>query len=82
MDYIKYKNILKETVGNNTKVIEAEILHAVKEEMVMKLVDVVFRRTNWECQIRLIYQPLNVGAENIGNGLEWHNSRREKKSMT
>jgi len=45
LKYIKEDHILAEKIGTS-KVIKAEIIHAVREEMAQKLVDVVFRRTD------------------------------------
>ena len=79
----KYEEVLKyikedSTFGDkidDTSTIKAEVIHAVREEMAVKLADVVFRRTELGTGE---YPPVNtirVCAEIMGNELGWNKDK-------
>ena len=83
----KYKDILKyikEDVNLGDKIgdsstIKAEIIHAVREEMAVKLSDVVFRRTELGTGE---YPPkcmIQVCAEIMGDELKWNKERKRQE---
>lgn len=78
LNYIKEDKNLSITL-NNTNVLRAEIVHAAREEMVQKLSDVVFRRTN-------LGTAGNPGSESIiecaglvGRELGWDDERIKRE---
>ena len=81
----KYKDILKyikEDVNLGDKIgdsstIKAEIIHAVREEMAVKLSDVVFRRTELGTGE---YPPkcmIQVCADIMGDELKWGEEKKQ-----
>lgn len=64
-------------VISNSKVIQAEVIHAVREEMAEKLVDVVLRRTELGTLGYPGDQPLRICAQLMANELGWNTSRIE-----
>lgn len=79
----EYKAVLKyldenpewaESVGESL-VIKAEIIHAVREEMVMKLGDVVFRRTDLGSGSHPGEFALKVSADLTASELGWNENR-------
>jgi glycerol-3-phosphate dehydrogenase len=61
----------------NSKVIQAEVIHAVREEMAEKLVDVVFRRTELGTLGYPGDKPLRICAQLMADELGWSKSRLE-----
>ena len=79
----QFKEILKymnenpdwmKPLGNST-VLEAEIIHAVREEMAQKLTDVVFRRTDLGSGGYRDERALKRSAELVANELGWNEKR-------
>jgi glycerol-3-phosphate dehydrogenase len=52
-------------------VLKAEVVHAAREEMAMKLADVVFRRTDLGSGGRPLEEGLTACAEIMGKELHW-----------
>jgi glycerol-3-phosphate dehydrogenase len=69
---------LAETVGG-TSVIKAEVVHAVREEMALKLADVVLRRTDMGNAGYPGRAALNQCAELMGRELRWDAGRVESE---
>ncbi len=83
-EYHRVLNYLKEdsTWGeplSNSKVIRAEVIHAVREEMAQKLGDVVLRRTDLGTGAYPGAPALNTCAELMASELGWNKRRTEKE---
>lgn len=70
LKYIQEDSSWAETVGD-TLTIKAEIIHAVREEMAIKLGDVIFRRTDMGTGKYPNENTIQVSAEIMGNELGW-----------
>lgn len=80
LKYCSEDPTLADAIGNST-VIKAEIIHAVREEMALKLEDVVFRRTDLGTGISPGAQALEACADVMGTELGWGKDRvREEVS--
>jgi len=66
------------TVGKS-KVIGAEVIHAVREEMAQKLVDVVFRRTDLGTGGFPGEDAINACAELVALEMGWNNDRIQRE---
>jgi len=73
--------VLLETVGSST-VVKAEVVHAVREEMAMRLADVVFRRTDLATGGHPGQEAIRVCAETMGAELGWTAARRGNEIQT
>ena len=71
LKYIKEYTSLADTIGN-TLTIKAEIIHAVQEEMAIKLGDVIFRRTDIGTGEFPSVDTVRASAETMGNELGWN----------
>lgn len=69
---------LARTVGDST-VISAEVIHAVREEAVVKLADVVFRRTDLGTGANPGDAALETCAELMARELGWSEGRRRQE---
>ena len=83
----KYKNVLKyvdenmkwaHPIGDST-VIKAEVIHSIREEMAMKLVDVVFRRTDFGTSGNFKEESIYIIAQLMESELEWNKNRAENE---
>ena len=83
----KYKNVLKyvdenmkwaHPIGDST-VIKAEVIHSIREEMAMKLVDVVFRRTDFGTAGNFKEESIYIIAQLMESELEWNKNRAENE---
>jgi len=82
-----YSNVLKYTVGNPfgrltlgpSVVVGAEVIHAVREEMAVKLADVVFRRTNLGTGSFPGEQALVAAADLMAVELAWDQRKKEEE---
>src|SRR4030067_1974497 len=83
----KYKNVLKyvdenmkwaHPIGDST-VIKAEVIHSIREEMAMKLVDVVFRRTDFGTSGSFNEESILLFAQLMESELEWNKNRAENE---
>ena len=63
----------------NSKVLKAEIVHAVREEMALKLADVVFRRTDLATGVHPGEEALKVCATLMARELGWDSGRIERE---
>ncbi|NEP34882.1 MULTISPECIES: glycerol-3-phosphate dehydrogenase/oxidase [unclassified Moorena] len=61
----------------NSDVIQAEVIHGVREEMAEKLVDVVFRRTDLGSAGYLGDEPLRLCAQLMARELGWNEAYTE-----
>ena len=61
----------------NSQVTQAEVIHAIREEMAEKLADVVFRRTDLGTLGYPGHKPLRVCAELMSRELDWDRERTE-----
>lgn len=78
LKYVDEEPALGETVGQS-KVIKAEIVHAVREEMAQKLADVVFRRTDLGTAEYPGGSAVQTCANLMVREMGWDNSRVEKE---
>jgi glycerol-3-phosphate dehydrogenase len=82
-----YPEVLKHAGDNaplfmaigNSKVLKAEIVHAVREEMALKLADVVFRRTDLATGGHPGEEALRVCASLMARELGWDSGRIERE---
>jgi glycerol-3-phosphate dehydrogenase len=83
----EYVNVLKythsspelgETIGQ-TETIKAQVVHAVREEMAVKLGDVLFRRTDIASGGWPGDAPVKICAEVMGAELGWDRARTQKE---
>jgi glycerol-3-phosphate dehydrogenase len=79
LHHIRQDPRLGESLASSKPVIKAEVLHAVQEEMGVKLADIVMRRT----ELGLLGNPedeaLRTCAELVAAELGWDASRRQKE---
>jgi glycerol-3-phosphate dehydrogenase len=61
----------------NSKVMKAEVVHAVKEEMARTMSDVVFRRTDLSTGSNPGPEALAACSDIMASMLNWDSSRRE-----
>lgn len=67
-----------ETLGTS-KVLKAEVIHAVRKEMAQKLVDVVFRRTDLGAAGYPGEDALKASAYLMASEMDWDNERVKKE---
>ena len=65
-------------IGDST-VIKAEVIHSIREEMAMKLVDVVFRRTDFGTAGNFKEESIYIIAQLMESELEWNKNRAENE---
>jgi glycerol-3-phosphate dehydrogenase len=78
-----YEDVLKYAANDpslgqeieTTDVIRAEVIHAVREEMAVKLQDVVFRRTELGTGESPGQRALKISAQLMANELGWHQQK-------
>ena len=78
-----YSNVLKYRKNTNEagqapdfcSMINAEVLHGIREEMAQKLVDIVFRRTTLALPGRLTEGSLKISAALMAQELGWNEER-------
>jgi glycerol-3-phosphate dehydrogenase len=78
LGYINEKTEWSDTLGAS-KVIKAEVVHAVREEMAQKLVDVVFRRTDLGTAGHPGEEAIEACANLMASEMNWNKSQREKE---
>jgi len=78
LKYTKEDPLWTETFENST-VLKAEVVHAVREEMAQKLEDVVFRRTDLGTAINPGEITLQSCAELMAKELKWGKARQKKE---
>ena len=78
IDLIAEKPELKESL-NNSHVIKAEIINAVRNEMALRLADVVFRRTDLGTAGDISDKAVRECANIMAHELNWSNSRIENE---
>ena len=69
---------LAETIGTS-RVLKAEIVHAVREEMALKLADVVFRRTDLGTGAHPGEEALRVCSDLMASELRWDSGRTQNE---
>jgi glycerol-3-phosphate dehydrogenase len=74
LKYVEHKPQLAQTLGIST-VIKAEVIHAIREEMALRLADVVFRRTDLGTAGHPGSAALMTCAELMGSELGWDQTR-------
>ena len=80
LKYTEEDPSLAEPVGN-TSTIKAEVIHAVREEMAVKLGDVIFRRTDLGTGEYPEEKDIRVCATLMGRELGWDEVRTESEIM-
>lgn len=78
LKYVREDADLGETFAG-THVLKAEVVHAVREEMAVKLSDVVFRRTDLGTGGRPPEESLAACADVMAREMNWDVVRREKE---
>jgi glycerol-3-phosphate dehydrogenase len=80
-EVLKYADELPELAQKvgNSKVIKAEVVHAVRDEMAQKLSDVVFRRTDLGTAGHPGEEALQACAALTARELEWDQGRLERE---
>jgi len=78
LKYIKEDYILAEKIGTS-KTIKAEVIHAVREEMAQKLVDVVFRRTDLGAADYPGEDAIKACAELMASEMGWNDDRVQRE---
>jgi glycerol-3-phosphate dehydrogenase len=76
INYINDNKTLAETIGRS-KVLKAEVVHAVREEMAQKLADVVFRRTDLGTAGHPGEDALQTCATLMSAEMGWENGKTE-----
>ncbi len=79
LDFGKTVPALLETLGPDTSVIGAEIIHAIRHEMAVTLPDVVFRRTDLGSAGLPAPATLQRCADIMANECGWNVSRRNEE---
>lgn len=79
LKYIDQKPALGQTLSDSTSILKAEVIHAVKEEMALKLSDVVFRRTELGTAGNPGLDSLNKCASLMARELGWDRHKIEKE---
>lgn len=77
LKYVDQEPVLGQTLSDSTSVLKAEVIHAVKEEMALKLSDVVFRRTELGTAGSPGSDTLNECASVMAQELGWDKERKE-----
>jgi glycerol-3-phosphate dehydrogenase len=75
MNYIDYNRKWGEVISNNLPIIKAQILHAIRNEMALKLSDVVFRRTGLGTLGNPGEQSLEICSKIMAEELAWDDAR-------
>jgi glycerol-3-phosphate dehydrogenase len=78
LKYIKEDHVLAEKVGTS-KTIKAEVIHAVREEMAQKLVDIVFRRADLGTACYPGDDAIKACAELMALEMGWNNDRVQRE---
>jgi len=78
LKYIDEEPAWRETIGSSN-VLKAEVVHAVREEMALKLVDVVFRRTELGTAGHPGQDAIRSCADVMASELNWNSSRKENE---
>lgn len=68
-----------ESSPDPSRLLRAEVLHAVHEEMAQKVSDVVLRRTEWGSAGYPGSLVIKTCAEVMGEALQWSSTRREQE---
>lgn len=76
LKYIKEDVNLGDKIGDSST-IKAEIIHAVREEMAVRLSDVVFRRTELGTGEYPPKHTIQICAEIMGAELKWHEDKKK-----
>ena len=76
--HLRSDTSLAETVGNSS-ILRAEVAHAVRDEMAIRLEDVVFRRTDLATGRRPTNEELSVCARIMAQELDWNDERVEEE---
>ncbi len=79
LDYGKNEPVLLDTLGPDTSVIGAEIIHAVRNEMAVTLPDAVFRRTDLGSAGLPGLATLKRCADIMASECGWTGSRRDQE---
>ena len=79
LDYVDKKPSLNQKFNSCSNVIKAEVVHAVKEEMALKLVDVVLRRTELGSANNPGDKALTECAELMAEELNWDKKRLQQE---
>ncbi len=75
LDYARIDPTLAEPIDRGSVTIKAQVLHAVREEMALRLADVVYRRTGLGTGACLSDRAVHVVAEIMGAELGWDSRR-------
>ena len=78
LKYVDENPVWANTLGNST-ILEAEVIHAVREEMAQKLADVVFRRTDLCTGGYSDKETLQKSAELAARELGWSDERLQQE---
>ena len=78
LKYIKEDHVLAETM-EKSKILKAEIIHAVREEMAQKLVDIVFRRTDLGTACYPGDDAIKTCAELMASEMGWNDDRVQRE---
>lgn len=79
LQYIDEHSILGKTVPGSHEVLTAEIVHSIREEMALKLKDVVFRRTDLGSGSNPGDAALNTCAKMMAKELGWDKTRMKQE---
>lgn len=79
MAHIKENNELAETICKKAPTIKAQVIHAVKQEMAMRLSDVIFRRTGLGTLGNPGDDALNTIASLMARELGWDKGRKNQE---
>lgn len=79
LSYLDRNHNWGETVNANLPIIKAQVIHAVREEMALKLTDVVFRRTGLGTLGNPGEGPLQSCASIMADELGWDAQRTERE---
>ena len=78
-EYRQFQNCSWSTIDSGLPVTEAEVIHAVREEMALTLLDVIQRRTELGAAGLPSMNTLQKCAELMGRELGWTMERREQE---
>jgi glycerol-3-phosphate dehydrogenase len=79
VNYLHENIELGEAISVETQVLKAEVLYAIREEMALKLVDVVFRRTELGLHSTLTDQALHLCVSIMAKELGWDRARADQE---
>ncbi len=79
LNYEKFDKKLIKKVDGSDEVLQAEILHSVREEMALKLADVILRRTDLGSAGHPGKPALQQVAKIMGKELGWNESRMKQE---